>query len=336
MWDLVTEAPERIWRLLQHVGSGIVGTLSWMWGGVRGALGHAWDGLAGMVSWIGEGASGMFNWVWTGLQRGEAWARRVLSGDFDALRDGFKGLFGWLGDGAKGLLSWGWDGVKGVAIWAAEGVVGVGKWMLDGVLSGAAWVGRFIAKCLDLVGFGEIADLLGQILKANTRPLSGPELAIAQGVFGPTVDYSQVRVDEYSMIAKIGAFFSDAEGMGVTLFHTINFNKRVTASPGSEDAGWLVHEMTHVWQYEHAGGQYLGEAVHAQATAGYQYGSSTRWQDDGNGRFLARRRAQGATFADFNREQQGDITSHYYMRASNNKATADWQPYIDDVRAGVG
>ncbi len=336
VWDLITEAPERVWHLLQHVGSGIVGSLTWMYDGLKGALGHVWSGLAGTVSWLGEGAAGLFGWVWSGLRRGEAWAKRVLSGDFGALRDGFAGLLGWLGEGAKGLIAWSWEGLQGAAVWAKQGAVGVGRWLLDGFLGGAVWVGRFIAKLLDLAGFGEIVDLLGQIFKFTTRELTSDEITIAGSVFGNTVDYKQVRVDEHSLISTIGAYFKKASGMGVTLFHTINFNKKVNVTAGSADAGWLVHEMTHVWQYEHVGAQYLGEAIHAQATAGYVYGTSESYTDDGNGAVLARRRGEGATFASFNREQQGDIASHYYMRRSNTLPITDWQPYIDDLRAGVG
>jgi hypothetical protein len=337
VWDLVTEAPGRVWRLLEHVGSGIVGTLGFMWDGLKGAAGHVWNGLVGALGWLGEGASGLFNWVWDGMKRGASWARRVLSGDWAALREGLAGALDWLGDGFKGLISWGWEGLEAAGIWIAEGAAGVGRWLLDGFLAGAAWTGRLIAKLADLVGMGEIADLIGQLFKLGTRELTPGEVSIAHGVFLDTIDYGQVRVDENSLIARIGAHFSGGHGtgMGVTLFHTINFNRKVTASAASEDAGWLVHEMTHVWQYEHVGGQYIGEAIHAQATVGYKYGTSTRWEDDGNGTFLADQRRAGATFASFNREQQGDITSHYYMRKSNGKDVTDWQPYIDDVRAGI-
>jgi hypothetical protein len=95
--------------------------------------------------------------------------------------------------------------------------------------------------------------------------------------------------------------------------------------------------MTHVWQYEHVGSQYLAEAFHAgEIGDGYQYGTSKLWSDDGNGVELKRRRDQGDTMAAFNREQQGDIARHYYMRRENNRDISNWQPYIDDLRAGRG
>src|SRR5690606_11317723 len=85
---------------------------------------------------------------------------------------------------------------------------------------------------------------------------------------------------------------------GVTTGHTINFNKKISAAPGNNDMAWLVHELGHVGQYTYVGLQYIGEAIHAQATGGYNYGG---------GAALA-----GKDLKDFNREQQADILRDYY------------------------
>jgi hypothetical protein len=95
---------------------------------------------------------------------------------------------------------------------------------------------------------------------------------------------------------------------------------------------WLVHELGHVWQYEHVGSQYIGEALHAQATAGYVYGVDDSYSNNANGTALATARAAGKTLADFNREQQASIAQHYYLRLTSGLGTADWQPYIDDFK----
>jgi hypothetical protein len=86
--------------------------------------------------------------------------------------------------------------------------------------------------------------------------------------------------------------------MGVTTAHTINFNKKIAAAPGNGDMAWLIHELGHVAQYTYVGIQYMGEAIHAQATGGYAYGG---------GAALA-----GKKLSDFNREQQADIMRDYY------------------------
>ncbi len=316
VWDFATMLPERVWRLLQHVGSGIVGVVSWLWDGFTGALGHIWDAVTGVLGWAASGITGFFSWIWRGLQGGGTWAYRLLQGDFSGFWEGIGDAFSWLGDGVVGLAKWGWEGLSGAVIWAAQGVWGIARWIGRGLWDGSAWVLRLVAKLLDLVGFGEIMTLLFNIVKFNTRTLTSGEQAEAQRVFGNSISYWQVRIDEMSLISMIGAFFQNADGMGVTLWHTINFNREINATAGSWDMAWLIHELVHVAQYEHVGTQYLGEAIHSQATTGYGYG-------DGAG--LA-----GKNFSDFNREQQGDILKHYYFYVLSGNNDARYTPYASD------
>lgn len=334
VWDLITEAPARIWRLLKHVGSGFVDLLEGLWSGIKGAAGHVWEALKGVMRWAGEGVVGLFSWVWEGLKGGARWAWRLVQGDFSGFWEGIADMFNWLGRGAVGLAKWGWEGLSGAAVWAWEGAKGFAKWIWRGVVSGAAWVGRLIAKLADLAGFGEVWDLIWQVIKFNSRPLEAAEITEAKKVFGDTISYWQVRVDEYSLIAVIGNLFAGKSGggMGVTTFHTINFNKKIKPSPGSGDMAWLVHELTHVWQYERVGSQYIGEALHAQATKGYDYGADNNYANNANGAALAGATAAGKKLADFNREQQGEIASHYYMRQHHGLNTADWQPFVKEFQ----
>ncbi|HNW50961.1 MAG TPA: DUF4157 domain-containing protein [Prolixibacteraceae bacterium] len=327
VWDLVTEAPGRIWNLLKHIGSGIVGTISWIWDGIKGALGQVWSGITGVLSWLKDGVAGLFSWIWRGLKGGANWAYKLLHGDFSGFWEGIGNFFSWMGDGVVGLAKWGWDGLKGAAMWAWMGVKGFAKWIWEGFKSGAAWLGRLIAKLLDMVGFGEIMDLLFNIFKVNTRTLTSIEQQEAFRVFQGSISYWQVRIDEASLISAIGSFFSGGGGMGVTLFHTINFNQKLHAAAGNSDMRWLIHELTHVSQYEHVGSQYIGEAIHAQATIGYSYG-------DGAG--LA-----GKNLKDFNREQQADIIAHYYFYILSGNTdprfsgyAIEYQRMINQARSG--
>ncbi|OHX36401.1 hypothetical protein BJL95_10480 [Methylomonas sp. LWB] len=206
------------------------------------------------------------------------------------------------------------------------------------MLSGAAWVGRLIGKLVDIAGIGEVWDLLFQIIKFNTRTLNSTEKSEAQKTFQDNIAYWQVRIDEYSLISAIGALFKGGGGMGVTTFHTINFNQKISASPGSSDMHWLTHELTHVFQYERVGSQYLGEAVHAQATAGYDYkGPDALWRPATN----PAPNMLGKHFREFNREQQADIAADYYYSLYSQTTaggitpvTSDYQPVIDEMRAG--
>ncbi len=325
IWDIITETPLRVWRLLTYIGSGIVGVVSWLWKGVRGSLAHLWEAVKGVFTWAGKGVVGFFSWIWEGLKGGGRWAWRLLQGDFSGFWEGIGGIFSWLGGGAVRLAQWGWTGLKAAALWAWEGAKGVGKWLWEGLLAGSAWVGQLVAKLLDLAGFGEIMDLLWQILKFNTRSLTATEIAEAKKVFGDSIPYWQVRVDEYSLIAKIGGWLKGGVSMGVTTFHTVNFNQKITPSPGSADMAWLVHEVTHVSQMEHAGMQYIGEAVHAQTTTGYGYGGTAGLTAD---------RAAGKHFRDYNREQQAQIAGDYYSAHAAGRPTGPFDPFIVELRNG--
>jgi hypothetical protein len=242
-----------------------------------------------------------------------------------------------LGSGIAGVASWLWQGLK--LAWHLD-FKGLGKWLLNGILSGAAWVGRLIGKLVDIVGLGEVWDLLFQIIKFNTRTLTSDEKSEAQKTFKSSISYWQVRIDEFSFISAIGAAFQGGGGMGVTTFHTVNFNQKITATPGSPDMHWLTHELAHVSQYEHTGSQYLGEAVHAQATAGYDYDGMSRplWRPATN----VSPNPLGKHFRQFNREQQADIAADYYYSLYHKPVpsgrftpiTSDYEPVVDELRAG--
>jgi hypothetical protein len=74
------------------------------------------------------------------------------------------------------------------------------------------------------------------------------------------------------------------------------------------DEPLAVHELTHVAQYELVGAMYMPQALHAQLTIGdpaYDYNANPHGS-------LAAAAAAGATFAEFNREQQAQICEDFY------------------------
>ena len=197
------------------------------------------------------------------------------------------------------------------------------KWFGKVFMAIIAWFGRFVSKILDLALIGEILDLVFQLLKPNSRSLSAIELTEAKKVFGDGLRYWQIRIDEYSLIAKLGALFAGSENMGVTTFHTINFTRKLVVAPGNRDMDWLIHELTHVCQMQHVGIQYLIEALVAQYTGGYNYGGT-----DG---------LKGKTIQDFNREQQADIAADYYSQVLYGHISADnFLPIINEFRNANG
>jgi hypothetical protein len=131
-------------------------------------------------------------------------------------------------------------------------------------------------------------------VKFNTRALSSSQVTIAQKIFGKSINYMLVRIDHH---AVLGPAFT---GRAFTSFHTIN------AWGGLEDSV-LIHELTHVWQYERAGAIYMAQALHAQIERGlgaYDYGGPDGLKDA---------RAKGKGLMSFNREEQAQIVQDFYL-----------------------
>lgn len=191
------------------------------------------------------------------------------------------------------------------------------KWLLNSLLPFALHIGRFLAETLDLFSIPEIMDRLWRTIKFNTRSLTPIEKKEALSVFGDGINYSKVLIDEFSLIAWLGAKINRRSGMGVTTFHTINFNQKIRTAAGSSDMKWLIHELAHIAQMEHTGSQYLVEAFHAQATEGYGY-------------ILGEK----PHLRDYNREQQASIIADFYIKRFSGISTATYEPYIDELRAG--
>jgi len=143
----------------------------------------------------------------------------------------------------------------------------------------------------DLLFFPEILMLLNRTFKPNTRRLTEREIALARSVFGETIDYQKVRVDERSHIGCRQYRFAYVG------FHFVN-------SWGKLSDPHFIHEMVHVWQFQRLGSIYIPRALWAQRTAeGYNYGGIAA---------LQKAVEQGRTLADFNYEQQGDIVADYF------------------------
>ena len=114
--------------------------------------------------------------------------------------------------------------------------------------------------------------------------------------------------------------------MGICIFYTIHFTRKINTEQGNADMAWLIHELVHIAQMEHSGSQYMAEAIYAQATDGYYYGGALG--------------LKGKQFSDFNREQQGSIAQDFYYRflyPKSNDATdcehfAYYENVINDLR----
>ena len=248
----------------QKLGSGIKNVAEAAWGGIKKTANSVWTGM---------------KWVSTQL-----WSK--FTGIFLRTIEWIKNLPARVGR----LLTHVWEGVKSLKPWSLKWWESFGQLSTWGGL--LKWLGTVLVDLLEIAGIGEIAETISDFIKFNTRPLDAREIAIARSVFGNSINYSLVRVDEGAIL---GPSWSDRP---YTSFHTINSWKGM-----SDDT--LIHELTHVWQYEQDGAIYMPQAIHAQvAGAGYDYGGVTE---------LQKRQKGGQGLTSFNREQQAQILEDYYL-----------------------
>ncbi len=137
-----------------------------------------------------------------------------------------------------------------------------------------------------LVGISDIqAGIAGRALFASEREL-------AESVFGASVDYSRVRI----IIGDIAA--------RTTAGNNIRLPRNFSIALNEEDKQLLVHEMTHVWQFQHNGAGYITTSLLQQLSAG-----ATR----GNRNFAYDYRINANnSFFEYAPEQQAFIVENYY------------------------
>lgn len=100
-------------------------------------------------------------------------------------------------------------------------------------------------------------------LAFGTRPLNTEETKIAKAIFGSSIDLESVKIKEGSPLTWVYP--------GVTIGHTIAFPKNSYSSSDLKDQALLIHELTHVWQYENIGWTYAPRALFEELTQADAY-----------------------------------------------------------------
>ncbi len=138
----------------------------------------------------------------------------------------------------------------------------------------------------------EVLTQLGNLHGAIAgRGLYTAEQTLATGVFGTSIDYTRVR------IITTGIAAGTTSGNNVSL--PTNFN--IT---NQEHAQLLIHELTHVWQYQHFGSGYITTSLLQQLHAGASQGNRNFAYD-----YTI---TTGDSFFDFAPEQQAFIVENYF------------------------
>ncbi|MEZ4269066.1 MAG: hypothetical protein R3F39_22150 [Myxococcota bacterium] len=100
-------------------------------------------------------------------------------------------------------------------------------------------------------------------------PLEPGERALLAAIFGPTLDLDPIRLVSGSIAGS---------GTARTLQNTIYFTpsadvRRPAFRASDEFLRLLVHETTHVWQFQNVGLRYIADSLYDQAMGGVTHGS---------------------------------------------------------------
>ena len=123
------------------------------------------------------------------------------------------------------------------------------------------------------------------------RSLTGAERALARPTFGSSLDLSRVRIIEGDVLA------------GTTVGNNIRLHQGFDIGTPA-DAQLLIHELTHVWQYQHNGTDYISESLHTQIIGHLETGNRNAAYD-----YVT---DASRSFFDFTPEQQAFIVENHF------------------------
>jgi hypothetical protein len=174
------------------------------------------------------------------------------------------------------------------------------------------------------------------------RKLYPWEIEEFRAVFGDTLHYERITIHECNpwpdWIDRLGRRLKGQEPLGLGGHNAITLGNRCffpvnlpqsllpVDHPESYKHEWLVHELTHAWQFQRMGWAYLVKALIAQ------FRDKDWAYDFGGEEGLLKSRQKNKLFKDFNPEQQGNITESYYERVRRGKDVSAWEPYISEVK----
>lgn len=135
--------------------------------------------------------------------------------------------------------------------------------------------------------------MAGQIESPMGVPLVPEEMNTIQNIFQGSVDASRIRLVRTSIA-----------NAPTTLGNQI----RIAPDQKTNTSDWLstlVHETTHVWQYQTQGTRYITDSIYHQLRAKRLMGTR-------NGAYYNYRLAKGTPFSAYSAEEQAQIVEDYY------------------------
>lgn len=176
----------------------------------------------------------------------------------------------------------------------------------------------------------------------RVRKLYDWEIEEFSAVFGDSLDYQRVRIHECTSwpdwIDRLGRFLKrmpapglhdhNAVTLGNHCFFPVDMPEELlpVEHQMSFKHEWLVHEVTHAWQFQRSGWIYLFKALISQ------FRDKEKAYDFEGESGLLKSREKGKLFKEFNPEQQGNITQSFYWRYRRKKPTQAWDPFIEEIK----
>jgi len=189
---------------------------------------------------------------------------------------------------------------------------------------------------------GEESVKVADNCKKQVRGLYAWEIDEFSSVFGNSLDYRRVRIHECASwpdwIDGIGRKLKGLPPPGVNSHNAVTLGNHCffpvelpdhLLPPNDTESykhDWLVHEMTHAWQYQHQGWKYILMALSAQ------FRDKEKAYDFEGESGLLKSRQKGKLFKQFNPEQQGNITQTYYVRRRRGQDASAWEDFIDELK----
>jgi len=198
------------------------------------------DAVGDAVEAVGDAINDGLNWIGdkVGGKPFFSWLGGIFKGLFSIVGAVIKGIFGIVGGILSGIIKI----VGGIFTWQG-GLILEGIWDIFSPIIGTI-----------IVVVGKVVAFVQSIFYAQgfERPLNEQEKSDLKRVFKTSLNYYVIRIIE----GHSGLFGFNPRPF--TLGNTI-YMKTDTF-----DTGLLVHETTHVWQYQQTGNRYASDAIAAQ------------------------------------------------------------------------
>ncbi len=180
----------------------------------------------------------------------------------------------------------------------------------------------------------------------GARSLTAFERAEASMIFGDKLNYDRVRIFEGAnlpnFIDDIGRWIKRMPKREVNVKNAITLGNNclfgrqlktdeITDMDTKLDSGqliemsWLIHELTHAFQYQTLGWKYLYMALEAQGKLG------ARVYDFGGVEGLKKRQKSKGMIKEFNMEQQGHLVQKYYEAIKRGEDASVYEPFVKQI-----